>query len=275
MKIIISPTKTMKSKDEGSGVLSRPFFLDETENLLNILKQMDYDQLKELWQCSDKLAQENFERVQKMDLGRNLSPAILTYEGLVFKYMAPWVFTQEMWEYANEHLRILSGFYGVVSPLDGITPYRLEMQAELKNPRGKNLYEFWGRRLYEALAEDESANGDAKPLTIINLASEEYSKCIEKYLEPEDKFITIVFGEYKTNKVGQLVLDKNGQPKIVTKATPAKMARGEMVRFMAEGQIEDIEDIKTFVNGGFACREDLCDEKTLVFVKNETSGMEE
>ena len=267
MKIIISPTKTMKSKDEGPGVLSRPLFLDETEKLMKILKGMDYDQLKKLWQCSDKLAQENFERIENMDLGRNLSPAILTYEGLVFKYMAPSVFTDKMWNYANEHLRILSGFYGVVRPLDGITPYRLEMQAELENQRGKNLYEFWGDRLYRAIAEDQSANGDGKPLTIINLASEEYYKCIEKYLGPEDRFITIVFGEYKKNKAGEFVLDKNGQKKIITKATPAKVARGEMVRFMAEHQIEDVEEIKSFVSGGFACREDLCDENTIVFLQ--------
>lgn len=267
MKIIISPTKTMKSKDEGPGVLSRPFFLDETEKLMNILKEMDYDQLKKLWQCSDKLAQENFCRIEQMNLGRNLSPAILTYEGLVFKYMAPSVFTDEMWEYINEHLRILSGFYGVVRPLDGIVPYRLEMQAELENEKGKNLYEFWGSKLYDGLAEDESQDKDGESMTIINLASEEYYKCIEKYLKPKDRFITIVFGEYKKNKAGEIQLDKNGQPKVITKATPAKMARGEMVRFLAEHQISDLERIKEFTGGGFAWQENLSNEKEWVFLK--------
>lgn len=274
MKIIISPTKTMKSKDEGPNILSRPFFLDETEKLMKILQQMDYEQLKELWQCSDKLAKENFQRIENMDLSTNLSPAILTYEGLVFKYMAPWVFTDEMWEYVNEHLRILSGFYGVVRPFDGIVPYRLEMQAELANPQGKNLYEFWGDKIYKALREsskpktiDWTDEKNQSPLTIINLASEEYSKCVEKYLAPDDIFINIVFGEYKKNKDGELQLDKKGNPKIITKATPAKMARGEMVRFMAENKVEAIEDIKSFNIGGFAYQETLSSDSCLVFIK--------
>ena len=139
------------------------------------------------------------------------------------------------------------------------------MQAELENERGKNLYEFWGSKLYEALTKEESLN--TKPLTIINLASEEYYRCIEKYLQPEDKFITIVFGEYKKNKAGEIQLDKNGQPKVITKATPAKMARGEMVRFLAEHQVENLDKVKEFTGGGFAWREDLSSEREWVFIK--------
>ena len=108
-----------------------------------------------------------------MNLNRNLSAAILSYEGLVFKHMAPMVFTEEMYAYVNDHLRILSGFYGILKPFDGITPYRLEMQAELSVAGSKNLYDFWGDKLYRELSKE-------KDQLIINLASEEYSKIIEK-----------------------------------------------------------------------------------------------
>lgn len=263
MKIIISPTKKMKSKDYGPEKLSQPMFLEETRQLMEKLKSLDFQQAMDLWQCSEKLAAENFTRISEMNLEKNLSPAILTYEGIQFKYMAPDVFTDQMWQYVNEHLRILSGFYGVVRPLDGIVPYRLEMQAELSIGKAENLYEFWGNKLYLGL----NGNIEQKSQIIINLASEEYSKTIEKYLKPEDKFITIVFGELKKNKEGKLQLDKEGNPKVITKGTYAKMARGEMVRFMSENQITDIEGIKEFTGGGFAWQEGLsCDDK-LVFIK--------
>ena len=256
MKIIISPTKKMKIKDQGPSVLTRPVFLKETQYLLEHLKTLSYGQAKDLWACSQSLANENYERLETMDLSKNLSPAILTYEGIQYKYMAPMVFTEEMYKYINKHLRILSGFYGVLKPFDGITTYRLEMQAKLDTEKGKDLYEFWGDKLYKELVSDNSTKGQL----IINLASDEYGKTIEKYLKPEDQFVTIIFGEYKK--------DKNGEPKVITKGTYAKMARGEMVRYMAENQIVDIESLKKFTVGGFACLESQCDDNKIVFVRS-------
>lgn len=268
MKIIISPTKKMKSEYYGPKDLKKPMFLQEAMKVMNKLKSLDFQQAMDLWQCSEKLARENFTRISDMDLGKNLSPAILTYEGIQFKYMAPDVFTYDMWNYVNEHLRILSGFYGVLRPLDGIVPYRLEMKSELAIDQYKNLYEFWGNQLYFGLKEDlKKENKDKNSQLIINLASEEYSKTIEKYLNLEDKFVTIIFGELKKNKEGQLQLDKNGKPKVVTKGTHAKMARGEMVRFMAENQIVHIEGIKEFRVGGFSYQKELSCENKIVFIK--------
>lgn len=94
--------------------------------------------------CSDKIAELNFLRFQEMKLERNLTPAVLSYEGIQYQYMAPKVFTQNAWDYIQENLWILSAFYGVLKPLDGVTPYRLEMQAKARVNGSKNLYEFWG-----------------------------------------------------------------------------------------------------------------------------------
>ena len=124
-------------------------------------------------------------------------------------------------------MRILSAFYGVLKPLDGVTPYRLEMQAKVGIGDAKNLYEYWGDMLYCSVIDNSRI--------IINLASKEYSKSIEKYLTLRDKYITIVFCELSGDK-------------LVTKGTYAKMARGEMVRFMAENSIENPEDIKNLTD---------------------------
>ena len=154
-----------------------------------------------------------------MDIHKRLTPAILSYEGIAFQYMAPAVFEDSSFDYVQEHLRILSGFYGVLKPMDGVTPYRLEMQARAGIDAHKDLYDLWGERLYE---EVRGESGE-----IINLASKEYSKCIEKYLKTDDLYITVNFCEMSGDK-------------LVTKGTYAKMARGEMVRFMAENRIESL-----------------------------------
>ncbi|GEM_PF-5370798 len=136
--------------------------------------------------------------------------------------MAPAIFEDGQHEYVKDHLRILSGFYGMLKPMDGVVPYRLEMQAKATVAGNKDLYEFWGDTLYIEVI-DESR-------TIINLASKEYSKCIEKYLQPKGHYVTCVFGELDDGKV-------------VQKGVYAKMARGEMVRFMSSMLIE----LRTFV----------------------------
>ena len=179
-----------------------------------------------------------------MKLTGNLPPAILSYEGIAYQYMAPAVFDDEQLSYIQSNLRILSAFYGVVKPMDGVSPYRLEMQAKADVDGNKNLYEFWGDKLYKEV-RDESG-------IIINLASKEYYKCIDKYLTPEDKFITCDFVE-----------EVKGS--LVTKGTYAKMARGEMVRFMAEKRIDNPQDIKKFDRLHYIFREDLSNNMKFVF----------
>lgn len=244
MKIILSPAKKMNVETDILPPSGLPEYLDRTEVILSWLRSKSFGELKKLWGCNDKIAEQNFERLGHMDLRKNLTPAVLAYEGIAYQYMAPVVFENDHFEYVREHLRILSGFYGVLRAMDGVTPYRLEMQAKASIDGNRDLYEFWGSRLYESV-RDESG-------IIINLASKEYSKCIEKYLTTADRYITIVFCE------------KSGA-KLVTKGTYAKMARGEMVRFMAENRIEDPEEMREFDRLGYLYREELSSDTEYIF----------
>ena len=205
--------------------LDLPAFLPRTERIAETLKGMAYDDLKKLWKCNDRIASLNAERLDNMDLHAGLTPAILAYEGIQYQYMAPGIFTDREHMYIQEHLRILSGFYGVLKPFDGVKPYRLEMQAKLKVCEAKDLYTYWNKSIAEYLFSETDC--------IINLASKEYSVCISKYLRPDIRFITCMFGEQKDGR-------------IIEKGTMCKMARGEMVRYMAEKQLTDPEDIKAF-----------------------------
>ena len=244
MRIIVSPAKKMKNDTGEFKVEKLPVLLEDTKKILKRLKEMSYNELKDMWKCNDKLAELNMERLIDMDLEKGLIPAVMSYEGLAYQHMSPTVFTDDAVDYIKEHLRILSGFYGILSPFDGVTPYRLEMQAKLSVDGSKDLYDFWGDKLYKELMDDSHV--------VLNLASGEYSKNIEKYLEADDKFITVVFGEVKDGKVKQ-------------KGTFAKMARGEMVRFLAENNIFDIEGVKGFKELGFTYNEEYSDQKKLVF----------
>lgn len=260
MRIIISPAKKMNIDTDSLGWRDLPAFLPQTEQLACRLRGMSYEELRTLWKCSDKIAEQNFTRLQQMDLNNRLTPSILAYEGIQYQYMAPAVFSEEEYEYIQEHLRILSGFYGVLRPFDGVTPYRLEMQAKLsiplKNTTGKaedsitetkDLYGFWGAALARHLAAETDC--------ILNLASKEYSIAISKHLPEDFRFITCVFGE-----------EQNGR--IVEKGTLCKMARGEMVRRMAEHRITEIGDIRQLPLLNYAYAEELSDAETYVFLRS-------
>ena len=244
MKIILSPAKKMNVDTETIKPIELPVFMEHTTEILSWLRAKSNEELKALWKCNDKIAEQNIKRLENMDLYQRLTPAILSYEGIAYQYMAPAVFEDGHYEYVQEKLRILSAFYGVLKPMDGVTPYRLEMQAKATVGNSKNLYEYWGDRLYNEV-RDESG-------VIINLASKEYSKCIEKYLTPQDTYITITFCELSEGKM-------------ITKGTYAKMARGEMVRYMAENNIENPEDIKRFDRMGYRFRDELSSDTEYVF----------
>lgn len=264
MRFIISPAKKMNETPDILDFQGYPEFVEDADILREYVAGLSYGEAKALWKCNDSIAELNFERFHRMNLRRGLTPAIMSYEGIQYQYMAPAVMEDGAIDYLQEHLRILSGFYGLLKPMDGVVPYRLEMQAKLKpelqrpgcsgelsgdrieTESFKTLYQFWGRRLADALFQETD--------TIINLASKEYSKAITPYLTPEIRCITCVFGEYKDGKV-------------IEKGTFAKMARGEMVRFMAERRAETPEEMKEFDRLGYHFSEEESDEKTYVFVK--------
>lgn len=230
MRIIIAPAKKMVTDTDSFAAESLPQFLEQAEQLKTVLQGMSPKGLKSLWKCSDAITEQNIERLAHMDLSRSLTPAVLSYEGIQYRYMAPGVMETEHLNYLREHLRILSGFYGLLRPFDGVTPYRLEMQARLPVDDRQNLYQFWGDRLARQLASETDL--------VLNLASKEYSKAVEPHLPPTVQFITCVFGEQKNGKV-------------IEKGTVCKMARGYMVRWMAENQIKDPHDLQAFDQMGY------------------------
>lgn len=223
MKIIISPTKKMKV-EEVIPPLHKPLFLSKTEELLSFLRSRRKEELEEIWKVKKKLLEENITRLEEIDLTLPGSPAIFSYDGIQFTYMSPSSFTDDMLSYAQKNVRIISGFYGLLRPMDGIVPYRLEMESKI-NINGKgDLYSFWGDTLASEIEKEDDL--------IVNLASLEYSKAIIPHLK-KARVVTPVFLE-----------ENNG--KLVTKGVYAKMARGEMVRYLCEEKIDKEEGIKDF-----------------------------
>lgn len=246
MKIILSPAKKMQVDRESGCTLTRPRYYKEAGQVLRWLQGLTQEQQQQLWLCNDALAQENHERLAGAALKQAATPALLAYIGIQYQYMAPTVFEDGQLDYAQEQVRILSGFYGVLRPLDGVIPYRLEMQAKGAPEDCGNLYRFWGDKLYRAVRD--------KSGIILNLASKEYSKAVEKYLRPGDRFVTVVFAE------------KSGD-RLVQKGVYAKMARGEMVRYLAGIQAQEPEAAKGFRWSGYQYREDLSKPERIVFVR--------
>ena len=147
MKLLISPAKKMREDGDFLAPRQAPALLERAAVLAEWLRGLDYTALKKLLACNDGIAELNFRRFQEMDLRRPGTPALLSYDGIQYQYMAPGVLEQRQYDYLQDHLRILSGFYGVLRPFDGVTPYRLEMGARLKTEGARDLYAFWGDKL--------------------------------------------------------------------------------------------------------------------------------
>lgn len=246
MKIIISPAKKMRTDTDTMAPQGLPLFAEDAERLRDWLRGQTAAELKALWNCSEKIAVQNMRRLQDMDLRQNLTPAILSYDGIQYQYMAPAVFEEVQLAYVQEHLRILSGFYGVLRPMDGVTPYRLEMQAKADVDGCRDLYGYWGDRIYRTVRDGSRV--------ILNLASQEYARCVEAHLRPGDRFVTCVFAEREGGR-------------LIQKGVYVKMARGGMVRFLAERGITEPEDCREFDCGGYRYSAEASDENHYVFVR--------
>lgn len=246
MKIIISPAKKMRTDSDALPAEGLPVFTKRAQVLLDWLRSLSYDEAKKIWACSDKIASEAYARLDQTQLEAASVPAILSYDGIAYTYMAPSVFDYGEFGYVQEHLRILSGFYGILRPMDAVAPYRLEMQAKAKVDGYINLYEFWGDTLYNELIDQDHL--------IINLASKEYSKAIEAHLQPEDRFITCTFAQEE-------------KARLVQKGVYCKMARGEMVRFMARNNVNDPEQLKSFDSPDWHFDPNRSTDNELLFIR--------
>ena len=255
MKLIISPAKKMNEEEDLLEVRGLPVFADRTQILLDYMRGLDRSQAKALWKCNDAIAELNYRGIQNMDLRSRLSPAVLSYEGIQYQYMAPKIMGSGELDYIDSCLRVLSGFYGILRPFDGVRPYRLEMQAGIRLENGGktfgSLYAFWGDSLYRELTAEDRV--------IVNLASKEYSRAVEPFLASDVRFVNVIFGSLERGR--------NGEERIKVKATEAKMARGEMVRFLARAGAEEPEAMKGFGELGFAYSEVHSGEDKYVFLR--------
>ncbi|HWS44097.1 MAG TPA: peroxide stress protein YaaA [Pseudoflavonifractor sp.] len=256
MRIILSPAKKMNVDTDSLLPAALPLFLPQAEAVKARLQGMSGKELQALWRCNDAIAALNVERLRGMDLRKNLAPALLAYEGIQYRYMAPGVFEGGQLDYVGERVRILSGFYGLLHPFDGVTPYRLEMQAKLSIGKSRDLYAYWGDKLARQLCTETGF--------ILNLASQEYSRAVQPHLRPGVRFLTCTFAQRKDGKV-------------LEKGTLCKMARGEMVRWLAEETVTDPDEIKGFTRLGYAYCGELSGVDHYVFIKKtaEKGAMEQ
>ncbi len=252
MLIIISPAKTLDFETPAiTKTHTQPTLLDDSKMLIKSLKKYTPAEVSSLMCISDKLGVLNFTRFNDWKTPfttKNAKQALLAFKGDVYTGLDPNSFTHEDFKFAQKHLRILSGLYGVLRPLDLIQAYRLEMETKFENKRGKDLYEFWGSQLTQQINTDLKKS---KSQTLINLASNEYFKSIQS-AEINARIITPVFKDYK-----------NGKYKIISFF--AKKARGLMSAYIIKNKMTDAEQIKSFKTGGYKFYKSESDDSNWVF----------
>ncbi|WPP48541.1 peroxide stress protein YaaA [Catalinimonas niigatensis] len=254
---ILSPSKTQDFADDSLDIskidYTEPLLLQESGVLVKELRKKSVKAIEQLMSVSENIATLNHERFQHFSTPfspENARQALLAFKGDVYTDIDVHAYKKVDFNFAQKHLCILSGLYGLLKPLDLIQPYRLEMKTKLKNPKGKDLYQFWGGKITGQLNE---LLKDQKTKVLINLASNEYFKAI-KPAELDAEIITPVFKEHK-----------DGEYKTI--ALYAKRARGMMANFIIRNRIDSPEKLKTFAEAQYEYRETLSSEKEWVFVR--------
>jgi len=253
MLMVISPAKTLDYSVPDYPEFTQPVVLEQSQQLVRELRSYEPAQIASLMKVSEKLADLNYGRFQDFQTPftpENAKQALLVFKGDVYKGIQAENYSDDDLAFAQKHLRILSGLYGILRPLDLMQPYRLEMGTKLKTEKGKNLYEFWGDQIAQLLNADF---GEDETPCLINLASNEYFKSINlKALQA--RVINIAFKE-----------NKNGTYKII--AIHAKRARGLMVDYAVQNRIKDPEGLKGFDTEGYDFSKALSDLDNWVFCR--------
>lgn len=256
MLIVISPAKTLDyDTPPKTGTFTFPDYLGHAEQLIARARQYSVLDIAELMEVSMKLAELNFDRFEQWHTPftpDNAKQAVLAFKGDVYTGLDAETFTAADFKFAQDHLRILSGLYGLLRPLDLMQPYRLEMGRKVDTERGKNLYEFWGTTITEGLNQQLKK---LKTPYLINLASSEYFKSVKpKALDGE--IITPEFKDWK-----------NGQYKMM--GVYAKKARGQLSRFVIQNRLSDPEQMKDFDVDGYRFNEALSSGNKWVFTRRQ------
>jgi len=256
MLALLSPAKTLDFEPAPAGVPhSQPALLDETERLLAVARRLGPDDLQQLMGLSESLAELNFERFQRFSASRRATrgrkQAMLAFAGDVYMGLSAATLRPKGLAFAQDHLRILSGLYGLLRPLDLIEPYRLEMGTALPNERGANLYAFWGDRIARAILD--ALEGHRHPV-VVDLASKEYARAA-RLPQLGVRVVTPLFKERR-----------GGALKVISFS--AKRARGAMARFILDRRIDRPEALLRFDRDGYAFHEGQSSDDTWVFVRD-------
>jgi cytoplasmic iron level regulating protein YaaA (DUF328/UPF0246 family) len=250
MLILISPAKTLDYSVPDFKEFSQPDFQTDVKSLIKVMKKKSAKEIGELMHVSDSLAalnEERFKTFQNDFNPENSKQALLAFKGDVYTRIDVENYTSEDFDFAQNHLRILSGLYGLLKPLDLIQPYRLEMGTRLENKKGKNLYEFWDKKIAKAI------NEAAQKQPIVNLASQEYFKAVDQKTL-KSQLINIHFKEFKGDTY-QII------------GFFAKQARGMMTNFAIKNRATNPEDLKTFNEERYEYSEKLSSSKDWVYVR--------
>ncbi|PWK54382.1 peroxide stress protein YaaA [Pleionea mediterranea] len=256
MITVISPAKSLDFESPlATKKFTQPEFLDQSELLIKELKALTHQDIAGLMKLSDKLAELNLHRFQSFKTPftpDNARPAVLAFKGDVYQGLEADTLKAKDFTFAQKHLRILSGLYGLLKPLDLIQPYRLEMGTRFANQRGKNLYDFWQNRIHDAIVTLLEKH---RSPVLINLASNEYFKAVKAKQLPYS-IITPQFKDYK-----------NGQYKMISFF--AKRARGLMSRYIIDNQIDSPDDLKSFDVDGYRFDKKNSSKTDLIFLRKQ------
>ncbi len=256
MLIVVSPAKTLDYESPlATERFTQPELIEHSKQLIDVCRKLTPADVASLMKVSDKIADLNVGRFQEWSetfTTDNSRQAILAFKGDVYTGLEAETLSEADFDYAQQHLRMLSGLYGLLKPLDLMQPYRLEMGTKLANDKGANLYQFWGNVITDKLNEAISAQGDN---VLINLASNEYFKAV-KTKNLDGQVITPVFKD-----------GKNGQYKVIS--FYAKKARGMMARYIIENRIESVADLTKFDTAGYYFAEEESTPTELVFKREE------
>jgi len=260
MLIVLSPAKIQNfSPQHLLKAFTQPEFLNEAETLVQEMRQLSAIDLSKLLGINANLSQLNADRYFNWHLPftpENAKQAVLVFNGEVFHGLDAGSFSEDDFVYLQSHLRILSGLYGILRPLDLIQPYRLEISTKLQTSKGKNLYAFWGNQLTESVNKAVKASG--QPKIVLNLASGEYFNSMDRKMLKADvidfEFLEIKGEEYKSNVMY------------------TKKARGLMARFIIDNRIENIEDLKGFSAEDYWFSEKLSSQQKIVFTRETLSS---
>lgn len=260
MLVTLSPSKGQDfDTPSPSTIHTIPQQLDDSQLLINEAKKLDVPDVRELMDVSENISQLNVDRFntwQTPFTSNNAKAALFAFKGDVYSGIQKEKYTDDDLAYAQDHLRILSGLYGALRPMDLIQPYRLEMKTRLHNPRGDNLYQFWGERITNSL--NDVLRQQQEPV-LVNLASNEYFKSV-KPKKLDGRLLDISFKETKDDKTRVIAIF-------------AKRARGMMTDFILRNRIEKAEDIKDFGEGGYRFSRQLSNEKNWVFERPQPAAV--